>query len=791
MKSFLSIQSLIGYFFIASVITLAGCSGGGGGSSSSSGGGSGSATALTVAESVSVVDANLSSLNKISPLRIGLLAPSDLPADSAYFTDETFVYVEDRSTDAFEMVNEILCMMAQTGYEAMLNQGVYRAQIDLNQCESSRDSGSSEGEESQNQSSGSNTPDYEDWIVDSARTDNASPHIVKVWIHQEEEMDEDFSEPESFIFAKVTITEGKSASNPYGIFTLTFKASPIMPDGTVDPNMVMFKGLMKTELASDGTVLLKFIDEGGFDAFTFNEKVTLNRSADGSTGGGTTSTSESHPFFGSETDQFNFAFDATNFRRVDLDGDDQCFSRTTFDETAWRYGLYDSNGSRVNRNSGFPIMASQNGVDYHGWIGYWGLWFPEDISLNNGDIVNKVTYGPDGDVQEPYTLLKSGGRLMKHVKQTLTLGDITGVPLSYYDPSDQSEYRVEWNGTDFVMVAKRNETTWNWEDIQPPVVIDLTNEFYLHFWSQALGGDVEVNLRDETNTLDVTNATMVIFRTNDMVYPSDVIPTTFVCFGECPNASRLTTDNPYDQYPEQQNVLPADADKATYTFDKTNMVLKDGGGVSVVLTTENSAFPWGLWSGPMFEPTAANLDKLKCDWDPNSTCAWQAHDLTVFYTWETGPNDWNNFTALKASDGTILTFEAPLSVKYTHTGDGYTNTVFYLEYGGFGDLWGIPGKCIDEAGNEVDCSTAGHIRWVPQFTIADGSELINGSDNTTVYLAKALEKEQRMQEADSASCSTLTITAYELPTIAEYTDPGIGDAPEVSGAPAVVGGVVQ
>jgi len=67
------------------------------------------------------------------------------------------------------------------------------------------------------------------------------------------------------------------------------------------------------------------------------------------------------------------------------------------------------------------------------------------------------------------------------------------------------------------------------------------------------------------------------------------------------------------------------------------------------------------------------------------------------------PQEWNQFTALRdPTTGTPLTFDAPLQVKYTHSQTNntkpdykYNDTTFYLEYNGFGDLWGIPGKCVD------------------------------------------------------------------------------------------------
>ncbi len=819
---------LVAAAFSALLLVVTGCSSGGGSSSTTTS--TGVATALKVAEKVSVVDAKDSGSSGISPLTIGVfqVSPSDLPADSDYFNDESFVYVEERSTEAFNLINEILCMMSQTRYAEMLNKGAYKAQIDVNQCSSSKDSAESAGQSSTNQTSGTSAPEYEMWIVDSSRTDSSSPHIVKVWVSEEG----DEFEPPQVIYVKVTITEGVSDTNPYGLFTMNFKAYPVV-NGTVDTSTAIFKGILKTEKDSSGKVILSFVINGGFDtpdgSISFSQKVALDRSADGTSGAGTVYTSDTYPTpTGTQTDEsnFNIAFNQDYFLRVDTSAGTQvCLSRTSFDETAWRYGLYDSSGSRVVRNSGFPIKVTQNGVDYYGWIGFWGLWFPEDATLNSGDTVYKLSYGPGGDTEEPYNIFIAGGKLVKHTKKELTLGDIKNVPLDWWDPTGGSNYRVVWTGTEFSKVAVLNDTTWMWEDITP-TPLDLTALYWteLNFWSQSLGGNVQVKLDDPADTTDdcvpdtttgtfdcsgsASDTTKVVFFSEDMVYPDQLTQDlNLVCFENCPDPSNINGATPYftDSTPESpsnilyQDVAPSSATNYAFTFDAAGMVLKYSGS-NVVLTSADSPNEWGVTSGPLFVPTTDNLNALACDWDTtgSTTCAWQAwSNLSEFYTWETGLNEWNRFTALKDANNNFLTFDPPLPVEYTHTQTDttkpdykYNGSKFYLEYNGFGDLFGIPGKCVDwDSGEDESCDETS--RWVPELTIPDGSEVVDSTDGTTTYLVKALEKEQRMKAVATTSCSGLSTTTYSLPSIDDWVDPAIGDAPEVSGAPAVIGGVIQ
>lgn len=786
---------------IALGLMLSGC--GDGGSSSSSSSGSGAASALTVAGKVSVVDSS-SGTNKAVALKIAnfKLASSDVPANSDYNNDSAIIYVEERSSGAFDIINEILCMMDQTKYDLMLNLGDYKAQIDMNQCASGNDDASSAGQSSQNQSSGGSQPDYETWTVNSSRVDGSSPHIVKAWVHEEG----DSFEPGKVIYIKTSITEGTSSTNPYGIFDMNFKAYP-ETSGVVDTSATQFTGYMKTEVDS-GTnqVLLKFVVDGGFDTdndnvndVVFNEKVTLNRTNSGSTGGGTISVQDS--FQGqAQASKFNIAFNAANFLREDTEstsstfGNQFCLSRTGFDETVWRYGLYDSNGSRVTRNSGFPVKFDPGAGDVFGWVGYYGMWFPAGSTPSNGATVYKMDYSAGTEV--PHTVFVSGGKLLKHTKNTLTLGEIKGVPLDWNNSNNN--YRVNWDGTNFNIVSQLNTSTYLWVDATGTMDLTALPWTDLNFWSQGLGGDVRIKLSGCTdngnNTFDcsgqASDSSVVAFFSQDVVYPSDTVPTTLSCLDNCPDQANMDQANPYldTSSIQYQNTTPGNATFIDYTFSTSGMMLQYS-GQDVILATVNNSQQWGVTSGPLFDSTDSIVQAaLVCDFDSGSTCGWQAwSNLSVFYTWETGPNDWNKFTALRDAGDNYLTFDAPLQVKYTHTGDGYSNATFYLDYGGFGDLRGIPGKCVNfDDGTDVDCGP--NTRWIPEFSITDGAEVTSGA---TSYLVKAMEKEQRMQSVSASNCSSLSLTTYTLPDISLWVDPAIGAEPAIDAAPAVVGGVLQ
>jgi hypothetical protein len=276
-----------------------------------------------------------------------------------------------------------------------------------------------------------------------------------------------------------------------------------------------------------------------------------------------------------------------------------------------------------------------------------------------------------------------------------------------------------------------------------------------------------------------------------VIFPTDTVPASLGCFTNCPDLNKINNGDPspYADFGFPQDALPADAQHLSYTFDPGQMLLNYNG--NPVLAT-NAANQYGVMSGPLFEPTADNLNLLACDWDPTKTCGWQAwNKLPMFYTWETGPNQWNQFTALvDPLDGSVLKFDPPLQVSYVHTWEDLGTSTFNLEYNGFGNLHGIPGKCIDrDTGEEINCGP--ETRWIPEFSISAGTEVTDVSDGTTLYYVKPLEMEQRMKQVNEADCAGLSTTTYALSGMGQWVDPNIGVEPFVDAPPAVIGGVVQ
>lgn len=781
---------------LAAAVTLlgvAGCGGGSGGPAPTGG----ETTALKVADKVSVVDAKTDTggATKLLAKMAGIWAGA--PAGSDYEKDVPSVYVQEKAADSFATVNEILCLMSQTKYDEMVNKGYYKALVNQKVCRGNDDVSNS----TQQGASSSNAPDYMEWTVRSSRADNNSPQTLEAWIHQRA----DGMDPEMLIQAKAVITEGSSASNPYGIFTMNFVGYPSsggVPNLSAAP---FFKGVLAAQRDANGKVLLKFTEAGE------DETRSVAMEKTGTTGGGRTSFSNEWEGAG----EILFAYNDNLFHRKDASGANEiCLDRDHFETSAWRYGMYDATtGGRVSVNSGFPINTAANGAGKNGWVGYWGLWVPDGVTIANGATVYKQNYGPDAGPATPYTVIKARGKLKKHTRKTATLGGIKNIPLEMNDFQTNSQYRVIWDGTKLVKTAQAANTMDGppvWSEINPlspSANFDVTNLQWgeLNFWSQALGGQVRIPLSGcvrldsgATSCNAPTADTALVYYVEDIVYPGDTVPATLACFDNCPEISAGNVSG------GAYGLMTA----MEYTFDPNSDLVLKKDGVPLVQTA--SGQQWSYNSGPLFD---ASLDDnpatspLRCDWTgpqgQSMICGWKAWSvLDEFYTWETGLENWNQLTLLKdPQTNQVLKFEQPLRVEYTYTtnsinpaavNEKYNGTKFFLDYNGFGELHGIPGKCVDFETGETVASCDETTRWVPEFTIPEGSTASYTKNGTTYNTRiKPLQMEQRMVKLENANCGALPFGAYTLPTISAWVDPALGTEPEVTAAPAVIAGEVK
>jgi len=628
--------AMSGIVLVLSISLLTACSGTG--ESGTTAAGKIALSALVLPDNVSVVDpkgGSVSTKPSLFKSIISALTLTGLPPASDYANDKVSVYVNERSLDSFRSVSEILCMVRQSRYDAMLNQGPYIAQVDKNLCSSARSDASSAGQASTNQSSGATMPMYENWTINSSRSSSQSPHIVQIWVHSQD----NFSSKVQYIYAKVVITEGADTAPPYGVFKMNFKFYD-----PADLTKILARGFLNAERDASGKVLLYFATEDK-DSYEI-QKATLDKDIVNKKGAGSVLTARTYPPPQSpETTRFNLAYDAGNFVRTDSTGT-ICLDRDNIVESSWRYGLYttDTNiGTRVTRNSNFQVKKG----NLYGSIGYWGAWFPpvSGVTTTVSDVERVFKHDYATNTDTAYTVFQRGGKLKKYAVDNVNLGMIRNVPLVWFESN--GTFAVVWNGTAFYKVSQLQQNSWY--TLPTPILKDLSDLSWvdLSFWSQSLGGSVVVKFPPPTATptagqcvrnvttggYDCTNVasnlTPVIYFKESIVFPGDTVPASLICFERCPLVSMLSTTAPfYSPDLGYQPVPPASAAYRSYSFvstggSTTSMELTDG-GIPVTATMTTEPFKNGIPSGILFEPTAANLSLLTCDWDANATCAGMA-----------------------------------------------------------------------------------------------------------------------------------------------------------------------
>lgn len=745
------------------------------------------------------------------------------PTSGAYVTDPQNEWVQDKLSEAISTPNTITCFMSALRADAMVNQGNYVALIDFEKCESSK---RGEDNSSSTNAGASAAVNYTRVVVNSARATNNDPMVVKVWFPLAAGGPGGAT---MAMFAQASVTESPSSTNPNGGFSMSFCGVPANQANPLLGACSMTQGT----LSASGTTMT--FSEAWSDGSTpSTTKLTISRAADGSSGSGRVTTTG-----WSVGDNF-FAFDAGYFKRG-TSGSNACFSRDRSNAkySTWRYGVYNGNGSRLGlTNPGFNIQATLSGETYWGHAGFWGVFLPSNV-LNSGSVttVNRMT--PGSNATTTYDLTKSGGKLYKMTKATSTLDATKGQSMMTWLPanvvsgdSSGGQYELTWNGANVLAVRKQGVCDQNgcaWTDLSgtsPQVTASSLRTAApwmqaLQGWSQSAGGEVRVAVPQSG---EFSGSTPLATRTREVVLPGSVgAPANLVCASRCPKgglqASDFTSGSPYQNITfnnwgggtttvnSEFSFQPvATGNAINYSFPSTGLLMFGGSAVDASALTLTGNNQWGFQSGRLVEAGSASYTASRCASGSqyqqsdtgNSLCPGLIDDAPVFYTYETGPNPWNRYIGL-SSGGTPVTFDPPKSFNLTVTTGNTTesadspliNSIIRLDYNGFGELHGIPGKCVSSVTNlpETCGNGSANQRWVPAFSIRDGAELTNGG---TTYYAKYLDREMRFGKVADGNCSSLTLPAGATLPGAPSDDPrSNGLSPTVTDAPKVVHGVVQ
>jgi hypothetical protein len=731
------------------------------------------------------------------------------PTSGAYITDPQSEYLQDQTSEGLKQPNSILCYMAATRPDAMVNKGTYVALIDESKCDtSSRDSASNSSSQGGGQAS-----NFTSMRFTSTRDTNSSPQISKG--HARIKMGDDNNPTPAIVYVHLSTTEGPSATAPNGALTMNLTGLATANNAKVMRGKIVTSGANLTFAwaVSDGAgsenyrLYVDGNDSAGSGSIVFADRQNPGQNI-----------------------TINFGYNQSYFCRQKVGGLEKCFSRSKEDAafSVWRYGVYDDNtGARYDLAvPGFPV---KNANGQFGFASYWGTWFATPLAVGETAITSQ-------NGQTSYTALKTSGRLVKYSKQSKTLNQLQKVPFQFWSsasigsianqnaPTNQN-YEAFWNGSAFVVTSTNSCSQSGCFKTKLDADVSLTAQQLLaktgnmgvSGWSEALGGQLQISPTAlQSQTPGTETAT---FNTQETVKPSDTVPTSLKCVRNCPTDALLNA--PVNGNPFLNSTWGATqaADVVTYTWDANAYAIKDNTGTALRnsrLSTnigQQYGGSGGVRSGNLVD--ANNLSDLLCPASQNTYCDWKASALDTYYVWENGNNDWNSATFLRKVDNTYVNFTAPQSASFTVPNDAtlygqYAGANMNLQFGGFGNLWGIPGKCFDPQTNQ-EASCGPSTRYVPAFSIpentasaSDGKVII---DNATKWV-KFLDREIRFKRdgaitsagqnitlgSDNNLPAALSLTSADSEDPAESTNTNFAGSVQDSDfnvAPKVIHGVVQ
>jgi hypothetical protein len=726
---------------------------------------------------------------------------ADVPANSAYNTDPVNEYVQDDTSQGTGNLNTVLCVIGGMSAGDMVNTGPYIALIDMNKC-NGKGSGSS--------STVAGATNYATAVVNVTRASNADPMIGKLWLSMTED-----GGGTTNVFAYLSATTSPSSAAPYGVFRMDYL-------GTKD-GQPGFNGFVDAKPAS--------ISQYETGPNSSNSAMTLTASST-SAGSGTIA------IIGGA--QFDFAFNAANFRRRD-GTNDLCFDRAKANaqRSVWQYGTYNaSDGSRVDMaHPGFPIQASYGGSSYYGFANYWGINF-QGLDLNTipdaQPIANLSITDQRPKNASTYSLSKVSGKLTKWTQVPTTLNSLDGIPFTVggidltgmttpavTPPSGNNwQWQLQWSSANQVFTVIGTQQCGNngcaVSALTSAAIVnaDAFNNTPLSGWADSYGGNINI-----ASTTAPHVATDVV----DYYLQSTVIPgsaaLSLQCLNQCPTAAALQAfqagnaqSSPFGNGTDQQWFsAPALINTVSYSFGTGGLEDISGATPVPMVVAKATQYPAnspyaqnGINTGRLFDASTTPLVQANCPSNMQSgTTVCEPANPASYYTWQTGSQQWDQSLWL-TSGANVVPFDPQQNIQYTvpaGTAYGsYAGLPILLQFDGFGNLNGIPGYCVDPINNAtVDCGTAGqNARYVPMFSLPDGTTMTLNS--STTLIVKALNAELRLKNlgaSGSSACVSMPLTPVTPPSAGTH-DPSssadseyLGVKPTVSSAPKVIDGVVQ
>jgi len=723
------------------------------------------------------------------------LAAATPPSTSAYVTDPQNLYVQDETAQGIGSLNMVLCVIGSTDPGDLVNAGPYIALVDMNKCQNAKGGSSA---------ASAGAANYANAVVNVTRASNSDPMIAKVWLSVPEQGSQ------TNVYAYLSATQSPVTAPPYGAFRLDY----IGKNG----GNVGFNGYIDSTNAG----VIDFLEQGQESSNT-----ALAMSASSTTSGAGTMFVGDNGSGGSPV-TFNFAYNPGFFHRND-GTNDECFDRSKANAAlaVWQYGTYNANdGTRVDQvNPGFPVLASYGGSSYYGFANYWGINF-QGLSIPDGNPVSGLTVADQrqGNTTS-YALSKLGGKLTKWTQVSTTLSALDGIPFTYGadltglttgndSVTGFNNWMMQWSSStgDFTIIGIQtcNNNGCVTSTVSPVATVNATafDTIPISGYANSYGGNINIPPTGSAHA-----AGDAVFYYNQTTVIPGTAGLTLYCLSQCPTAaqiagySSMSLATPFANGTDMQWFsAPNSASTVTYTFAAAGLL--DATSAPVVWENPPSGSQYaqnGLQTGWLVDSpfSDANCPAGGPDAQAGNLC--EPANPATYYTWQTGPNQWNQSLWLTTS-GRTVPFDPPQNIAYTvpigSAFGSYSGLPILLQFNGFGNLQGIPGACVNPVNNSPeDCSTSG-ASYVPAFSIPDGTTMtlpsITGS-TTTPLIVKALNGAILLKSLGSgaAQCSSMTLTPLTLPSGGLH-DPSssadseyLGTMPVVTGAPKVIDGVVQ
>jgi hypothetical protein len=587
--------------------------------------------------------------------------------------------------------------------------------------------------------------------LNSTRADNNSAQIVKG--HASVNMG---GNTPSYVYIYASATGAPSASAPNGNVTMNMAALAAANNTKV----------MRGKISADSTGLQFAMNQS---AGGNSQNIRLYVS--GSDGSGSGAISYPDPVNPGTTHSLTFGYNATAFCRKE-NGTTTCFDRNKSNAnfSVWRYGVYDdTTGARYDlATPGFPIKNANTGE--YGFASYWGIWLPTAVT-NGASLVSADS------AQTAYTVMKTGGRLSKVSLVSSTLDGVTKVPFNFMPQTSTSvtngtmspgtNYEAYWDGTNFIVTGQvscgqtgcfKTNLSPTWSATPAQINASVTVGPFsmgINGWSQGLGGNLMIPATTLSNASP--GGQPVKYNVQTVVMPGDSVPATLKCARDCTSYNLLAANTINDVATtgtKQKGGGTAANAVVTYTWNSNNYTLSDSAGVisNSLLTgkTLPTQFMNGFRTGALVDATGTNWSSggaMDCSNNGTNFCDFKANNLPVYYVWENGTQDFQSATFLKKSDGTVVQFTPPQGASFDVPNDAKLN----LQFMGFGNLGGIPGRCFDPQTNQpADCGPS--TRYVPAIAIPENTATsalgkltftISGS-NVTKWI-KFLDREIRFK----------------------------------------------